>query len=79
LRKFLALSLVLEFAGLLTLHSYPLYVNIWKRDVMDSHRATKVGIEPAQADDKTLHLERQSIEMEHKSVEAAAEVQEVHK
>ena len=46
---------------------------------MDSHRVTKVGIEPAQADDKTLHLERQSIEMEHKSVEAADEVQEVHK
>ncbi len=60
---------------------YPLYVNVWKRDVMDTHRDTKFGLEPAAADDKALHVEAQpvSVEKEHARTEAAPEVQTVQK
>ncbi|KAH8646861.1 L-fucose permease Glucose/galactose transporter [Xylariales sp. PMI_506] len=36
---------------------YPLYVNVWKRQTMDLHRDTKLGIEPAES--KDLQLEEQ--------------------
>ncbi len=51
--------------------SYPLYVNIWKREVMDSHRATTLGLEPATADDKALHLEARATEVEDTGVNVA--------
>ena len=51
--------------------SYPLYVNIWKREVMDAHRETKVGIEPPTANDKALQLEAQATEVEDRGVEVA--------
>jgi FHS family L-fucose permease-like MFS transporter len=53
--------------------SYPLYVNVWKKDVMDTHRATRVGVEPPS--DKALQLEAQAVESENKRDEAAAEVE----
>lgn len=54
--------------------SYPLYVNIWKKDVMDSRRETKVGIEPRPVDDKELQLEGgQAAELDGKSAEAGVE------
>jgi hypothetical protein len=53
--------------------SYPLYVNVWKKDVMDTHRETRVGVEPP--NDKALHLEAQATESENKGNEAAAEVE----
>ncbi|KAK4042958.1 L-fucose permease [Parachaetomium inaequale] len=59
--------------------AYPLYVNIWKKDVMDSHRETRVGIEPPAANDKALELEAQAAEVENKRDEAAPEVQVVSK
>lgn len=34
---------------------YPMYVNFFARDIMDSHRATEVGIKPV--DEKQLELE----------------------
>ncbi|KAK0713022.1 hypothetical protein B0T26DRAFT_677413 [Lasiosphaeria miniovina] len=39
--------------------SYPIYVDVWKRDVMDAHRDTDVGLEPAAPydADKALQLE----------------------
>lgn len=43
---------------------------------MDSHRETKVGIEP-RAGDKALQLESQTPREEKKSAEAGPEVQEV--
>jgi hypothetical protein len=60
--------------------SYPLYVNIWKRDVMDSHRETTVGIEKPTPNDKALHLEALPDvgEGESKSAEAGHDVQVVH-
>jgi FHS family L-fucose permease-like MFS transporter len=54
-------------------------VNIWKKDVMDSHRETKVGIEPPAVNDKVLELEGQATELENKSAEATSEVQAVSK
>jgi len=56
-----------------------LYVNIWKKDVMDSHRETRVGIEPPAAHDKTLHLEAQAAEVEDKSAEEAPKAEVVSK
>lgn len=57
---------------------YPLYVNIYKRDIMDAHRDTKVGIEPVVVDDKALHLEAQPSRVE-KEHAGAPEVQAVEK
>ena len=65
--------------GLIWTHSYPLYVNIWKRDVMDAHRETKVGIEPSAANDKALQLEAQATEVESRSAEVAPGAEEVSK
>lgn len=38
--------------------SYPLYVNVWNRDVMDVHRSTMVGVQPVS--DKAMQLEAQT-------------------
>lgn len=38
-------------------YRYPLYVNIFKRDLMDSHRETMIGIE--RQGDKEVQLELQ--------------------
>jgi len=38
--------------------SYPLYFNVWNREVMDVHRATMVGVEPVS--DKAMQLEGQT-------------------
>ncbi len=51
--------------------SYPLYVNIWKRDVMDAHRETKLGIEPSAANDKALQPEAQATEVEDRGADVA--------
>ena len=37
--------------------SYPLYVNVWNREVMDAHRETNFGIE--KTEDPTGKLESQ--------------------
>ena len=42
----------------LTRRSYPLYVNVWNRDVMDVHRSTMVGVQPVS--DKEMQLEGQT-------------------
>lgn len=36
---------------------YPIYVNIWKRDLMDTRRETMIGIE--NSDNKAAQLEAQ--------------------
>jgi hypothetical protein len=47
--------------------------------MMDSHRETKVGIEPPAVNDKVLELEAQGTELEHKNAETTSEVQAVSK
>lgn len=60
--------------------SYPLYVNIWKKDVMDTHRETRFGLEPAaDGNDKAIQLEAQAVEVENRSAEAAGKAQGVAK
>ena len=59
---------------LTTMHRYPIYVNIWKRDIMDSHRDTKVGLEPLAPGDKTLQLEAQPSRVEKEHAEGISEV-----
>lgn len=48
---------------------------------MDTHRETKIGIEPSPADDKANHLESQAeaVQVEHKGPEGAEGVQMVQK
>jgi hypothetical protein len=44
---------------------------------MDTHRETKVGIEPPAGKDKSLHLEGQAVGPEKTGAGAAPEVQEL--
>jgi FHS family L-fucose permease-like MFS transporter len=53
-------AMVIPMMGYILAWVYPLYVNIWKRDTMDSHRATDVGIAPVAATDKAMQLEEQT-------------------
>ena len=46
-----------------TINSYPVYVNIWNRDTMDTHRDTNVGVEPT--NEKEPQLEKQTTQVEH--------------
>lgn len=43
---------------------------------MDSHRETKVGIEPSAASDKALQLEAQATEVDNKDAQGTSKVQE---
>jgi FHS family L-fucose permease-like MFS transporter len=52
--------------------SYPLYVNVWNKEVMDTHRATMVGVEPA--NDKAMQLEAQNSNVEDPSTHTVREV-----
>lgn len=56
---------------------YPVYVNFWNKEMLDSHRATEVGIKPL--DEKQLELEAQyghESRVEHTPVgEASKEIQ----
>ncbi|KXX82375.1 Glucose/galactose transporter [Madurella mycetomatis] len=70
-------AMAIPMMGYILAWIYPLYVNIWKRDVMDTHRETKVGIEPPTSNDKALHLEEQAAGTTKKSAEGVAEVQEL--
>jgi hypothetical protein len=53
--------------------SYPLYVNVWNKEVMDTHRATMVGVEPVS--DKALQLEGQTSRVEDVGRQPATEIQ----
>ncbi|KUI58240.1 Glucose/galactose transporter [Cytospora mali] len=48
---------------------YPVYVNVFKRDIMDNHRATDVGIERSGAE-KELELEAQESRVENRGGDA---------
>lgn len=52
--------------------SYPLYVNVWNREVMDTHRATMVGVEPV--NDKAMQLEAQTSNVEDPSKHTGTEI-----
>lgn len=52
--------------------SYPLYVNVWNKEVMDTHRATMVGVEPVS--DKALQLEGQTSRVEDVGKQPATEI-----
>ncbi|GAB1317616.1 hypothetical protein MFIFM68171_07826 [Madurella fahalii] len=70
-------AMAIPMMGYILAWIYPLYVNIWKKDVMDTHRETKVGIEPSVSNDKALHLEEQTAGAGKKSADGVAEVQEL--
>lgn len=53
------------------MHRYPVYVNIWKTNLMDTHRDTMVGIE--KQEDKLAQVEAQDGP---KGSEAPVEIQE---
>ncbi|KAK4242858.1 Glucose/galactose transporter [Achaetomium macrosporum] len=72
------IAMAIPMMGYILAWIYPLYVNIWKRDVMDSHRETTVGIEQPPASDKALHVEALPDVGESKSAEAGQHVRVVH-
>ncbi|KAK3385087.1 glucose galactose transporter [Podospora didyma] len=62
-------AMAIPMMGYILALIYPIYVNIWKRDIMDSHRDTKVGLEPLAPGDKTLQLEAQPSRAEREHTE----------
>ncbi|KAM5385558.1 hypothetical protein ACJZ2D_000757 [Fusarium nematophilum] len=38
-----SIAMVVPLAGYIMAWAYPLYINVWNKELMDSHRATKVG------------------------------------
>ncbi|KAJ9148550.1 Glucose galactose transporter [Pleurostoma richardsiae] len=69
------IAMAIPMMGYILAWTYPLYVNIWKREIMDMHRSTNVGIEPVS--DKELKLEAQESRIENNardSKQAAMEV-----
>lgn len=58
---------------------YPVYVNIWKKDVMDSHRETTVGIEKPAVGEKALQLEEQRSKTEKEHAEEGPDIRMVSK
>ncbi|KAK4111641.1 glucose galactose transporter [Canariomyces notabilis] len=70
-------AMAIPMMGYILAWIYPLYVNVWKKDVMDTHRETKVGIVPPAGKDKSLHLEGQAVGPEKTGAGAAPEVQEL--
>lgn len=36
-------AMVIPLAGYVMAWVYPLYINIWNKELMDSHRSTKIG------------------------------------
>jgi FHS family L-fucose permease-like MFS transporter len=39
-------AMVVPLTGYVLAWVYPLYINVWNKELMDSHRSTMVGIEP---------------------------------
>ncbi|KAK4192268.1 Glucose/galactose transporter [Podospora australis] len=72
-------AMAIPMMGYILAWIYPLYVNVWNNEVMDSHRATTVGIEPSAADNKALELEAQPSRTEKENAHGTAEVQAVPK
>lgn len=52
------IAMAIPMMGYVLAWVYPLYVNIWKRETMDVHRATNLGVEPVE--DKAMQLEQQT-------------------
>ncbi|KAK3689815.1 glucose galactose transporter [Podospora appendiculata] len=69
-RKGAHTAMAIPMMGFILAFLYPLYVNIFKRDSMDAHRETRVGLEPVP--DKAAQLEAQTSGVENK-----AQVEEV--
>ncbi|KAJ9165116.1 Glucose galactose transporter [Coniochaeta hoffmannii] len=51
-------AMAIPMMGYILAWIYPLYVNVWNRDVMDVHRSTMVGVQPVS--DKEMQLEGQT-------------------
>ncbi|KAH6657967.1 glucose galactose transporter [Truncatella angustata] len=55
---------------------YPLYVNVWNRNTMDSHRETNVGVAPI--GDKVFQLEQQTSHAENQTGSASHGISTTH-
>ncbi|KAH6971079.1 glucose galactose transporter [Ilyonectria sp. MPI-CAGE-AT-0026] len=44
-------AMVIPLTGYILAFVYPIYINVWNKDLMDSHRATEVGIQPDEPKD----------------------------
>lgn len=61
-------AMAIPMMGYILAFVYPVYVNIFKRDLMDSHRATDYAVKPVQVSDKQLQLEAQTSNVENVAV-----------
>ncbi|EFX04717.1 glucose galactose transporter [Grosmannia clavigera kw1407] len=57
-------AMAIPMMGYILAFVYPVYVNIFKRDLMDSHRATDYAVKPIEVSDKQLQLEAQTSNVE---------------
>lgn len=46
-----SIAMVIPLTGYILAFVYPIYINVWNKDLMDSHRATEVGIQPDEPKD----------------------------
>ncbi|KAH8672307.1 glucose galactose transporter [Ilyonectria robusta] len=53
-------AMVIPLTGYVLASVYPLYINVWNKELMDSHRSTMVGIEPKPQEKEDV--ERNSME-----------------
>ncbi|RKU41110.1 hypothetical protein DL546_002642 [Coniochaeta pulveracea] len=66
------MAMAMPMMGYILAWIYPLYVNVWNREVMDTHRATMVGVEPV--NDKAMQLEAQTSNVEDPSKHTGTEI-----
>ncbi|KAK4664875.1 uncharacterized protein QC763_508430 [Podospora pseudopauciseta] len=72
-------AMAIPMMGYILAFVYPVYVNIWKKDVMDSHRETTVGIEKPAVGEKALQLEEQRSKTEKEHAEEGPDIRVVSK
>lgn len=70
-----SIAMVVPLVGYLMAWVYPLYINVWNKELMDSHRTTTVGLDGGVGDgEKAAQLEAAHDEGAREKGQVAAEV-----
>lgn len=48
-----SIAMVIPLTGYILAWAYPIYINVWNKELMDTHRKTEVGIKPEDDYDKS--------------------------
>lgn len=51
-----SIAMVIPLVGYILAWAYPFYINVWNKELMDTHRRTEVGIQPEENYDKSKEL-----------------------